>query len=461
MVINQVHIPTPAERARHLYPEWVANPTFLGPDGLSVFINEEGGIICRICQSMKEHLLALRTCSDLGTCTRTKKNLHRMEQIEAALSEDDQIGLVQHRHNQIRSVNFIAMHSLACTTFKPMTNLLNSVSNPHFVTTAPSSDNSLFWELASSIDSYMFQALTNAIEELTPISLSLDTSTEHTFTSMICVNVRFLLKSGEMKNLFLGLDELHDGASGNQLFQAFENILEKAGIDPLQIASISTDGDPAMVGQQKGFLAHIRRRPCKATIAETMEYGSIIASILKTESDQHCRDLADYFSDFQVQCRVRLTNHLLTQLHRTHSILQGSTLSFFLCKQTMESLRSELNTINASDLSQLILPHISEEFTNEKQEQVGSTTRFLQPDETTDFDFLNHQSLLAPDTETSDLIMNTVASKLAYFIKPQICRYTITHWRHLKTTYAAHYSDVGRSSAQIGDQDNIVHLCGN
>ncbi|KAK2959887.1 hypothetical protein BLNAU_5084 [Blattamonas nauphoetae] len=42
MVINQVHIPTPAERARHLYPEWVANPTFLGPDGLSVFINEEG-----------------------------------------------------------------------------------------------------------------------------------------------------------------------------------------------------------------------------------------------------------------------------------------------------------------------------------------------------------------------------------------------------------------------------------
>ncbi|KAK2943895.1 hypothetical protein BLNAU_21198 [Blattamonas nauphoetae] len=396
--------------------------------------------------------------------------------------------------------------------------------------------------------------VTNAIEDLTPISLSLDTSTDHTFTSMICVNVRFLLKSGEMKNLFLGLDELHDGASGNQLFQAFENILEKAGIDPLQIASISTDGDPAMVGQQKGFSAHIRRRnkniyhqhcgahrfnlslkdgfesdthptfktlvhncilfihaitssisrtrkfnsklqenglphktltkpikvrwiTCKATIAETMEYGSIIASILKTESDQHCRDLAEYFSDFQVQCRVRLTNHLLTQLHRTHSILQGSTLSFFLCKQTVESLRSELNMINASDLSQLILPHISEEITNEKQEQVGSTvrecldliktitrslqTRFLQPDETTDFDCLNHQSLLAPDTETSDLIVNTVASKLAYFIKPQIRRYTITHWRHLKTTYAAHYSDVVRSSAQIGDQDNIVHLCGN
>ncbi|KAK2939959.1 hypothetical protein BLNAU_25131 [Blattamonas nauphoetae] len=60
--------------------------------------------------------------------------------------------------------------------------------------------------------------------------------------------------------MFVGLSELKDGASGAQLYAAFLRVIEDTGILLEQIVSVATDGDPSMVGHQKGFIACLRKK---------------------------------------------------------------------------------------------------------------------------------------------------------------------------------------------------------
>ncbi|KAK2947095.1 hypothetical protein BLNAU_17947 [Blattamonas nauphoetae] len=265
-----------AERAVHLHPTWINREDLKDADGLPIFELRNGGIFCRICSQYKDKLHPTQgkyiTEKSMPTHPNSLKNhiktqIHKramaMKHVDSAivnpqLTEADQLGIHHHRTNQVHAVNYRSHHHHSCDNFKALTNLLNYVSNPTFVSPSPASDSRLFWSIASALDEQFYNTLITNIDKFTPLSVCLDTSTDITLTSVLCVNLRYLSNSNEIKSILVGLEEMSNGTKGTDLFNSFCRILKRADINLAQIASVATDGEPAMIGHQKGFLAYIR-----------------------------------------------------------------------------------------------------------------------------------------------------------------------------------------------------------
>ncbi|KAK2957579.1 hypothetical protein BLNAU_7478 [Blattamonas nauphoetae] len=269
------HPITASARLRHLYPSWIARPECQDSDNKSIFILQESGIFCRICSSLPQFLRSTRkeyvtkpsnpchphSLLDHLTsgihCEALKiwKDQHRCEQADH--SPVDARGLHQHRMNEVQAVNFIAHRRNAVEQFQPTTDLLNSVSNKHFIGKNQTSNSRKFWSIAETIDVLFQKKRTAGITKTIPLAATIDTSTDFTSTTMLCVNLRFLVE-GKMEVLLVGLEEMSEGSNGVQLFQSFLSVITEADLQLGQIVCVTTDGDPAMVGAQKGFLAQLR-----------------------------------------------------------------------------------------------------------------------------------------------------------------------------------------------------------
>ena len=53
---------------------------------------------------------------------------------------------------------------------------------------------------------------------------------------------------------------LHDRTRGEDIFNGFMEIAEKFNLDFNKLASVTTDGAPAMISSNVGFVAHIREK---------------------------------------------------------------------------------------------------------------------------------------------------------------------------------------------------------
>ncbi|KAK2945206.1 hypothetical protein BLNAU_19895 [Blattamonas nauphoetae] len=374
-----------ADRARHLYPDWIADPISLAPDGISSFYEENGGIYCRICQTFREHLKSSRkqfiekpavpthggTLFDhIGTDVHTKALglwIRRMEQIDSGLSIQDKLDLEKHDTNEIHAVNLIAHNHLSITLMKPLCNLLDTVSRSNVRSKAKETDYRKFWTIAQALDTHFHHHQTRDIQKRTPISVTLDTSTDHILTSVLAVNLRFLSKSNEIVVLLAGLEELKSGGTGHQLYSTFLEVIQKVGIDLQQIVSVSTDGDPAMVGSQNGFKGRLKQdlplvfhQHCGAhrynlSLRESFENEitpnvktlinncvSMIHSI--TNSASYTRDFAQKMKD-RGHSRTRLTKPLRIRWHTCQSTVSemfdyGDIILSILSKDTNTTVQS-------------------------------------------------------------------------------------------------------------------------
>ncbi|KAK2948608.1 hypothetical protein BLNAU_16427 [Blattamonas nauphoetae] len=236
---------------------------------------------------------------------------------------------------------------------------------------------------------------THDINERTPVAITLDTSTDQVLTSVLAVNLRLLSKRNEIVVLLVG-------------------------IKVRQIVSISTDGDPAMIGSQKGFrgrlkedvplvfhlhcgahrfnlslketfdsdllpmakllvnncilIVHsitksatytrnflaemikqnqkqkklskplkIRWQTCQATVADMMEHGNMILSILSADPDQKVQSLISYFRLPEAMLLLQIINYLLKKTMSPLLQLQSNELTLIGCREVVETLRRTLN----------------------------------------------------------------------------------------------------------------------
>ncbi|KAK2943627.1 hypothetical protein BLNAU_21458 [Blattamonas nauphoetae] len=287
MIVDDVTEPKPAipvppklksaDQVRHLYPNWiVGRDACLDENGNSIFTLSNAGIMCSICSTFKHSLkspkgeyisrpsnpsASLSVYDHVQTATHKEAlamQAERKESLSQRISVEDTRSILTHRKNQLRAVNFIAINHLACDSFKALTNQYNSLNNPHFVTPSESSNNRQFWKLAQKIDTFFHSAQAHKIQPRTPLAITLDTSTDNTSKTILCVNCRFLSNDYTPVSLLLGLEEMKKTSTGKALFDAFLKVLTAGGIHKSQILCVSTDGDPAMNGSQKGFIALLR-----------------------------------------------------------------------------------------------------------------------------------------------------------------------------------------------------------
>ena len=81
-------------------------------------------------------------------------------------------------------------------------------------------------------------------------SLSLDESTNIEDTAQLLVFIRGIDENFEITEELLSLEHLKDTTTGQDLFKSVENCLDRSGLPLHKLASIKTDGAPALTGKK-------------------------------------------------------------------------------------------------------------------------------------------------------------------------------------------------------------------
>ena len=84
-------------------------------------------------------------------------------------------------------------------------------------------------------------------------SLALDESTDIEDTAQLLYLVEGLMKTSKLLEL-LSLEHLKDTTTGQDLFESVENCLDRSGLPLHKLASITTDGAPALTGKNVGLI---------------------------------------------------------------------------------------------------------------------------------------------------------------------------------------------------------------
>ena len=81
-------------------------------------------------------------------------------------------------------------------------------------------------------------------------SLALDESTDIEDTAQLLVFIRRIDENFEITEELLSLEHLKDTTTGQDLFESVENCLDRFGLPLHKVASITTDGAPALTGKK-------------------------------------------------------------------------------------------------------------------------------------------------------------------------------------------------------------------
>ena len=85
-------------------------------------------------------------------------------------------------------------------------------------------------------------------------SLALDESSDIEDTAQLLVFIRGIDKNFEITEELLSLEHLKDTTTGQDLFESVENCLDRYGLPLHKLASITTDGAPALTGKNVGLI---------------------------------------------------------------------------------------------------------------------------------------------------------------------------------------------------------------
>ncbi|XP_068204564.1 protein FAM200A-like [Palaemon carinicauda] len=161
---------------------------------------------------------------------------------------------------------------------------------------------------------YLMSQLDQGLKKAPCISLAIDESTDSTDNGQLIVFVRYY-DAGEKKicqDLF-GVTDLKGRARGEDIYGSLKSMLESRNIDVKSILSVTTDGDSAMVGRERGLVTRL-----KEDNPDMISYHCIIhQSVL-------CASLGDEYGEV-METIMKLVNFL-----RSTSALQHRLLRTFL-----------------------------------------------------------------------------------------------------------------------------------
>jgi hypothetical protein len=86
-------------------------------------------------------------------------------------------------------------------------------------------------------------------------SLQLDESTDIVDTAQLAIFVRMVFEDFGTKEELVKVVPLTGRTTGNDIFLAFKKLIESENIPVNKLVALATDGAPAMVGMEKGFIA--------------------------------------------------------------------------------------------------------------------------------------------------------------------------------------------------------------
>ena len=86
-------------------------------------------------------------------------------------------------------------------------------------------------------------------------SLQFDESTDMVDVAQLCVFIRMVFEDMSAKEELLTILPLKGHTRGEDIFNAFMEIISETKLPPFQMISITTDGAPAMMGRTSGFIA--------------------------------------------------------------------------------------------------------------------------------------------------------------------------------------------------------------
>ncbi|XP_050532632.1 protein ZBED8-like [Daktulosphaira vitifoliae] len=102
-------------------------------------------------------------------------------------------------------------------------------------------------------------SLISILQKAPCYALALDESCDIIDSEQISIFVRFFdVESRVFRDELLALLPLKYKTRGEDLFKTFDNFMNKSNISYDKIVSVSTDGAPAMVGKEKGFVKRIK-----------------------------------------------------------------------------------------------------------------------------------------------------------------------------------------------------------
>ncbi|GFU95718.1 uncharacterized protein TNCV_4889071 [Trichonephila clavipes] len=87
------------------------------------------------------------------------------------------------------------------------------------------------------------------------LSLQFDESTDISDIAQLCIFVRMVFEDLTSKEELLTIIPLKGQTRGQDIYNSFKNFIDKTGFPIYKLASITTDGAPAMVGNRIGFIA--------------------------------------------------------------------------------------------------------------------------------------------------------------------------------------------------------------
>ncbi|MBN3306723.1 SCND3 protein, partial [Amia calva] len=166
--------------------------------------------------------------------------------------------------------------------------------------------------------------LDDAIQSAPCIALAVDKSTDVSDNAQLLVYVRFYHteKKAFCEDL-LGVTSLETHTRGKDIYMAIKEMLRKRGIDLKQVVSITSDGAPAMIGRERGAVAHlnpeltayhciIRQSVLCANLSE--EYAQVMNIIMKlinflrASSSQH-RLLREFLKEVEANANDLLLHN--------------------------------------------------------------------------------------------------------------------------------------------------------
>ena len=85
-------------------------------------------------------------------------------------------------------------------------------------------------------------------------SIALDESTDLKDTAQLAVFIRGIMPNLNIVEELVQLMAMNDTTAGKDIFIALQRVLTDMKLDLSKLISVTTDGAPAMVGQEKGVV---------------------------------------------------------------------------------------------------------------------------------------------------------------------------------------------------------------
>ncbi|KAK2954561.1 hypothetical protein BLNAU_10412 [Blattamonas nauphoetae] len=174
-----------------------------------------------------------------------------------------------------------------------------------------------------------------------------------------------------------------------------------------------------------------------SAIRETLTFLEVILRINQPDTDPTTAQLCSFFLDTQNVVRLALLEYLLSKANDISLLLQTDTLSMPQTRYIVNRFRNEIASQNPDEFEEFLSIKLSEH----TQLNFEPYIEFLLPDQTEDLEFFSHSTLLLPDSEREDSKMLSLAQLFQNIIPPLQRKNIITHWRHLKSVYKAHFKE--------------------